>query len=236
MALPKINELPSYELVIPSTQQKIEYRPFLVKEQKILMMALETQDEKTILKSIVDTIKSCVTTKMDVQALATFDIEYLFTQIRAKSVGEKATVNLKCGKCEQDTQVEIPLDKVNINLTNVNKKIKLNDQYTIVMKYPNFKGILLAPEDKSGDSLTESILELVIMCMDKLQTEEEQIEFANETKQAINDFLESLNTQQFEKLVTFVNNLPKLTHKVNYTCEHCNEKNQIILSGIQDFF
>ena len=113
MALPKINELPSYELVIPSSQQKIEYRPFLVKEQKILMMALETQDEKAILKAIVDTIESCVTTKMDVQALATFDIEYLFTQIRAKSVGEKATVNLKCGKCEQDTQVEIPLDKVN---------------------------------------------------------------------------------------------------------------------------
>lgn len=236
MALPKINELPSYELVIPSTQQKIEYRPFLVKEQKILMMALETQDEKTILKSIVDTINSCVATKIDSSSLATFDIEYIFTQIRGKSVGEKAKVNLKCGKCEKDTEVEIPLDQIKIDLSNVDKKIKLNDQYTVVMKYPNFKGILLAPEDKSGDSLTEAILELTIMCMDKLQTEEEQIEFKDETKKSIHDFLESLNTEQFEKLVKFVNNLPKLTHKVNYTCEHCEKENQITLSGIQDFF
>lgn len=236
MALPKINELPSYELVIPSSQQKIEYRPFLVKEQKILMMALETQDEKAILKSIVDTIESCVTTELDVQALTTFDIEYLFTQIRAKSVGEQAKVNLKCGECEKDTEVEIPLDEVKINLTNIDKKIKLNDQYTVLMKYPNFKAILLAPEDKKGDSLTEAILDLVIMCMDKLQTEDEQIEFQNENNQSINDFLESLNTKQFEKLVHFANNLPKLTHKVNYTCEHCKKENQITLSGIQDFF
>ena len=127
MALPKINELPSYELVIPSTQQKIEYRPFLVKEQKILMMALETQDEKTILKSIVDTINSCVATKIDSSSLATFDIEYIFTQIRGKSVGEKAKVNLKCGKCEKDTEVEIPLDQIKIDLSNVDKKIKLNE-------------------------------------------------------------------------------------------------------------
>lgn len=236
MALPKINELPSYELVIPSTQQKIEYRPFLVKEQKILMMALETQDEKAILKSIVDTIDSCLTTKIDTSTLATFDIEYIFTQIRGKSVGEKAKVNLKCGSCDQDTEVEIPLDQIKIDLSNIDKKIKLNDQYTIIMKYPNFKGILLAPEDKTGDSLTEAILELVIMCMDKLQTEEEQIEFKDETKQSINQFLESLNTEQFEKLVKFVNNLPKLTHKVNYTCEHCKKENEITLSGIQDFF
>lgn len=236
MALPKINELPSYELVVPSTKQKVNYRPFLVKEQKILMMALETQDEKAILKAIVDTIESCVTDHIDTNSLATFDIEYIFTQIRGKSVGETATVNLKCVKCEQDTEVTIPLDEVKIDLGKNNNKIQLNDQYTVIMKYPNYQAILLAPEDKMGDSLTEAILELVVMCMDKLQTEEDQVAFADETRESIVEFLESLNTAQFEKLVNFVNNLPKLTHKVDYKCDHCQHENKIVLQGIQDFF
>lgn len=236
MALPKINELPSYELVVPSTNQKVNYRPFLVKEQKILMMALETQDEKAILKAIVDTIQSCVTDPLDTNNLATFDIEYIFTQIRGKSVGEKATVNLKCLKCEENTEVSIPLDKIKIDLGKVNNKIKLNDQYTVVMKYPNYQAILLAPEDKMGDSLTEAILEMVVMCMDKLQTEDDQVAFADETRESIIEFLESLNTAQFEKLVNFVNNLPKLTHNVDYKCDHCNHENKIVLQGIQDFF
>jgi len=235
MALPKINDTPSYELTIPSTKQQIHYRPFLVKEQKILLMALETQDEKQILKAIVDTIVSCCEQPIDTRSLATFDIEYIFTQIRGKSVGETANVMMKCVKCEGETEVQIPLDDIKID-TSFNNKIKLNDQYTLQMKFPTYEAILLAPEDKEGDSLAEAIYEMVIMCLDKLLTEEEAISFADESRADVEKFLESLNPEQFEKLIQFANNLPKLTHDVKYTCQECGHKNTGRLQGISDFF
>ena len=235
MALPKINEFPSYELVIPSTKQPINFRPFLVKEQKILLMALETQDEKQILKAIVDTIEACATDPIDTGKLATFDVEYIFTQIRAKSVGETANIAISCSQCDGQTEVRVPLEDIKITL-NGDNMIKLNDHYTIQLKYPTYEGILLSPEGKEGDHLADAIYELVILCLDKLHTEDELISFSDESREGIEEFLDSLNTTQFDMIMKFVNNLPKLSHEIHFDCSNCGFPNKAKLQGIQDFF
>lgn len=236
MALPKLNDVPKYELVIPSTGKTVSFRPFLVKEQKVLLMALESQDEKQVLNAIVSTITSCLYDNIRFDSLTTFDIEYLFTQIRAKSVGEKSTVNLKCMECEELNEVIIPLDDIKVNMGNVDKIIKINDKFSIEMKYPKYSAILLAPEEKQGDSFTEAIYEMAVMCLGYLITEEERINFDDEPRESIDGFLENLTANQFEQIMEFVNNIPKLTHDVEYTCDKCNHDNKITLQGIQDFF
>ena len=236
MALPKINEFPSYELVIPSTKQPINFRPFLVKEQKILLMALETQDEKQILKAIVDTIESCAQNPIDIGKLATFDIEYLFTQIRAKSVGETANLMINCSKCEGQTEVSVPLDQIKVDVDVNSNMIKLNDHYTLQLKYPTYEGILLAPEGKEGDKLADAIYEMIVLCLDRLHTDEELISFSDESRESIDAFLDNLDTKQFDMIMKFVNSLPKLSHEIHFDCSSCGFPNKVRLQGIQDFF
>ena len=236
MALPKLNDVPNYELVIPSSGKKVSYRPFLVKEQKVLLMALESQDEKQILTAIVNTIKECIVDEININNLATFDLEYIFTQLRSKSAGETSKVNLLCQKCEEPTEVEIKLSEIEISLDNQNKEIQLTDQYTLIMKYPQYSAILLKVDSKVEETLTEAIFEMIIMCLDELRTDEEIIKFKDESKEEIEKFLEGLTSPQLEKLIGFVNNLPKLQHDIDFECASCNHKNKVTLEGIQDFF
>ena len=236
MALPKVNDVPKYELIIPSTQKQVMFRPYLVKEQKILLMAMESQDEKEILRSVIETIKACVYDDIKIENLATFDVEYIFTQIRSKSVGESTTLNLKCIKCEEGNEVVVPLNDIKIDIDKEKKLIKINDNYTLEMKYPKYSAILLAPEDKEGDSLTEALYETAIMCMGYLITEDEKINFDDETRESIDSFLGSLTASQFEKIMDFVLNLPKITYDLDYKCTSCEHENKITLQGIQDFF
>ena len=236
MALPKLNEHPNYELVIPSTGKTISYRPFLVKEQKVLLIALESQDEKQILKAIVNTIESCVTDKIKSESLTTFDIEYIFTQIRARSAGETTKVNLSCSACEEETTVVVNLDEVKIEIAGVNKSIQLSDKFTLIMKYPQYSAILLQPNPDEEETLTDSIFEMIIMCLDELRTEEDIIRFNDETRDEIENFLEGLNTQQLDDIMKFVNNIPRLEHDINFTCSSCKHESTITLQGIQDFF
>lgn len=236
MALPKLNELPSYDLVIPSTGKSVSYRPFLVKEQKVLLMALETQDEKQILKSITDTIEACVFDKIDIHKLATFDVEYIFTQIRSKSVGESSTVNLSCEECAEPNEVVIDLNNISIDLDSTSKVIELNERYTLIMKYPNYSSAAANANIEEENTLTEVIFETIIMCMDELRTEDEIIKMKDEPRKEVEAFLDGLNSIQLESIMNFINNLPRLEHTVEYKCESCEHDNRVTLQGIQDFF
>lgn len=234
MALPKINDVPKYTLTVPSTKKKITYRPFFVKEQKVLLIALESQDEDQILKATTDMIASCVEDNINVTKLPTFDVEYIFTKIRSKSVGETSKVNIACSSCNEYNEVEINLEDIKIDIPSKNNEIKLNDNYTLVMKYPSYTDITKT-KLKRG-TITSTVYESVIMSLDKLKTQDEILSFSDETEADINEFLESLTTDQFQQLVKFVNNTPQLKHEVKFTCTECKKDNKKTLTGLQDFF
>ena len=236
MALPKINDVPKYELVIPSTKQSVKFRPFLVKEQKVLLMAMESQDQKQVVNAITDTIKVCLLSDTDFNRLTSFDVEYLFTQIRAKSVGERSNISLICEECEKSTEVVVDLEKIVVNVPKTATSVKLNDQYNLKLRYPTYNTMLQNETISQTESATEVIYQQIIACLDSLQSEEVNIKFDDEPRDEVTIFLEGLTSQQFDQLVTFVQNIPKLTHKIDFECKHCKHPNTVTLEGIQDFF
>jgi hypothetical protein len=235
MALPIVNEVPKYPLIIPSTKQEIRYRPFLVKEQKILLIALESQDNKQILSSIVDTLSSCIDEDIDLSRLTTFDVEYMFTRIRSKSVGETSKIVIKCSECEADNEHVILLDEIKIEVPDKIKKIKLNDQYTLKLKYPMYSHMTKGDLSENA-SASETLYFLTLGCLDSLQSQDENFSFKDETQKDTEDFLDSLTTDQFNEIMEFVNNVPSLTHEVTFDCASCNHNNTYTLRGINDFF
>ena len=235
MPLPIVNEVPRYTLTVPSTKKELRYRPFLVKEQKVLLIALESQDNKQILSSIVDTISSCIEEDLDKSSLTTFDVEYMFTRIRAKSVGETSKIIVKCSECEADNDHEIQLDQINVDVPDKIEKIQLNDQYTLKLKYPMYSHMTKA-DLSEGASSAETLYYLTIGCLDSLQSEEENFSFKDETKKDTEDFLDSLTSEQFSEIMEFVNTVPSLTHDIEFTCTTCNKDNTYTLRGINDFF
>ncbi len=236
MALPRINALPKYKIEIPSTKEQYDYRPFLTKEQKVLLIALETQDEKQILTAITNTIEACVD-NIDMNKLTTFDVEYIFTQIRSKSVGEKSHIGIKCSNCEETNEVTINVEEIKIKVPDKkNSDIRLNDEYTLTMKFPNYIHMLNNDRLKNSKSATGMLIELIIGCLDSLKSEEENIKFKDEPIEEVEAFVDSLTSEQFNSIMEFVNNIPKLKHKVDFVCESCETKNSHELVGINDFF
>lgn len=235
MALPKLNDVPKYELVIPSTKKHITYRPFLVKEQKVLLIALESQDDKQILNAIVDVIDACLYDKLNIRSLATFDLEYIFTQIRAKSVGETSTVNILCKSCEEPNPITIDLSKVEVENTVSEKLVKLNENYTLKLSVPKYEKVI-SRQIGNNNNIADTLYGTVMMCMDALLTEDEQLKFDDETTEEITSFLESLTSEQFQHILDFVNEMPQIKHDVDFKCESCGHDNQVTLKGLQDFF
>ena len=231
MALPRLNDVPKYTLKIPSTKKEITYRPFLVKEQKVLLMALESQDDKQILQAVLDTIEACVLDKINATNLALFDLEYVFLKIRSVSVGEGAEVTIKCQKCENPVKTKIDLNSITFDKMPENR-IKINDKYTIQMMYPTFNTTI---SGVSNSTLAEQVYIAALGCLDKLLTNDEVIDFKDETEEEKKAFLESLTALQFESIIEFVNNLPRLRKEVEYKCEECNTINKTTLEGLQDF-
>jgi len=235
MALPKLNEVPNYELVIPSTQEKVKFRPYLVKEEKVLMIAMESEDQVQILNAIADTIEACVEDNVKVQSLPTFDIEFMFLQIRSKSVGENITLNLKCEKCEEANEVIIPVDDIQVSLPDVSNVIELSKDISLEMKWPAFSSIL----DKNivdNESVTDQTFRLITKCIDSVLTEEERIVFKDESEQEQLAFIESLSSDQFSKIQNFLQAMPNLSHDVEFTCTSCTHENKLTLQGFNDFF
>jgi len=235
MALPKLNDKPKYELTIPSLQEKVRYRPYLVKEEKVLMMALESQDKASALHAVVDTITSCIDAEIDKSKLTLFDIEYMFIIIRSKSVGEVSDLGLKCSSCEKINDVSVKLDDIEIKKDKeVSKEIQLDENISLTMKYPNFNDVLKFEDNELTD--TERTFMLIGKCMESIETEEENILLKDVSDKEIDDFIESLNSQQFAKVREYVENMPRVEKEVKFICGGCEKENKIILSGIDDFF
>lgn len=239
MALPRLNEFPQYELVIPSTQQKAKYRPFLVKEQKVLMMALESQDQKQVLNAIMNCIDACVE-DITIKNLATFDVEYMFTQIRSKSVGESTTVTLPCKSCEERTPVKINLDEVKLSSGQIDlskKHIQLTPDIAVELKYPSYDEFLQSNSIIEGNTSSQLIYDMMASCIDAvIINDEDRIAIRDESAEEVENFINSLSGEQFEKIMEFVDSIPKISMDVEYNCESCNEPNKQKLEGLIDFF
>ena len=238
MPLPKIST-PTYELELPSTGETIQYRPFLVKEEKLLVIALESEDIKQITTAIKTVIKNCILTKnIKVESLPTFDIEYLFLNIRGKSVGEELEVNIICPD-DQTTQVPI---KINLDDIKVQKKeehsnrIKLDDSIMMEMKYPSLDQFIKNNFDFSNKNAMDQSFELIASCIDKIFTEEEAWTTSDVTKKEMNDFLESMNSSQFKDIEKFFETMPKLSHKIKVKNPVTEVESEVVLEGLASFF
>ena len=238
MPLPKIST-PTYELVLPSSNKKIRYRPFLVKEEKVLILAMESQDTSTVANAVKDVLASCILSRgIKVQKLSTFDIEYLFLNIRGKSVGEKIEVMVTCpddGKTQVPTSINIDEIKVIVDEKH-NKDIKLDDQYTLRMRYPSLDEFVKNNFATAADVSVDDTFDLISSCIDQVYSEEESWTAADCTKKELSQFVESLNSNQFKEIETFFETMPKLSHKVKVINPNTKKENEIVLEGLQNFF
>ena len=238
MPLPKI-ATPTYELVLPSTDQTIQFRPFLVKEEKLLVLALESEDNKQITTAIKSVLKNCVLTKgIKVEQLPTFDIEFLFLNIRGKSVGEDLDVNIICPDDEKtQVPVTIALDEIEVQKDeNHTNKIKVDESIMMEMKYPSLDQFIKNNFDfKEGSQLDQSF-DLIASCIDKIYTEDEVWAAADCTKKEMKDFLEQMNSSQFKEIESFFETMPKLSHSVSVTNPKTKVKSEVVLEGLASFF
>ena len=238
MPLPKI-ATPTYELVLPSTDQTIQFRPFLVKEEKLLVLALESEDNKQITTAIKSVLKNCVLTKgIKVEQLPTFDIEFLFLNIRGKSVGEELEVNIVCPD-DETTQVtvDINLDDIQVQKNEEhNKQIKLDENLMMEMKYPSLDQFIKNNFDFNEKNQMDQSFQLIATCIDKIYTEEEVWATADCTKKEVNDFLEQMNSGQFKLIETFFETMPKLSHTISVTNPKTKVENDVVLEGLASFF
>jgi hypothetical protein len=237
MPLPQIST-PTYELELPSTGKSIQYRPFLVREEKLLVLALESEDIKEITTAIKAVIKSCIQTKnIKVESLPTFDIEYLFLNIRGKSVGEDLEVNVIC---PDDGETTVP---VNINIDDIkvqkkknhSSKIKIDENIMMEMKYPSLDQFIKNNFDISGNNMDQSF-DLIAACVDKIYTEEEVWSASDVTKAEIVEFLDQMNSSQFKQIESFFETMPKLSHTVTVENPVTKVKSEVVLEGLSDFF
>jgi hypothetical protein len=239
MSLPKINT-PTYELVLPSTGKKIKYRPFLVREEKILILAMESEDMNEITNAIIQILSDCIITRdVKVESLATFDIEYLFLNVRAKSVGESVEVNITCPD-DGETQVEtsIDIDAIKIQKTRGHKNIiKLDNELSMKLKYPSLNQFIEnnfeVSEVKSDVSQS---LSMITSCVDMIYNQEESWEASDYSKKELEEFIEQLNTKQFKQIEKFFTTMPKLSHTLVVKNPSTGVESEVVLEGLASFF
>jgi len=237
MPLPKI-ATPTYELVLPSTKKTIKYRPFLVKEEKLLVLALETEDQKNITSAVKSVIKNCIQTRgIKVETLPTFDIEFLFLNIRGKSVGEEVDVNIIA---PDDGITEIPV-KIDIDKIKViespehNNQIKLNDELMMEMKYPSLEQFIKNNFDVNQSNFDQSF-DLIASCVNKIYSEDEVWSADDVTKKEVIEFLEGMNSIQFKDIEKFFETMPKLSHTIKVKNQNTGVESEVVLEGLSSFF
>ena len=238
MPLPKI-ATPTYELVLPSTEKTIQFRPFLVKEEKLLVLALESEDTKQITTAIKAVLKSCVLTKgVKVENLPTFDIEFLFLNIRGKSVGEELQVNIICPD-DEETQVTVDvfLDDIQVQKSEDHtNKIQLDENLMMEMKYPSLDQFIKNNFDFNEKNAMDQSFQLIATCIDKIYSEDEVWATADCTKKEVNDFLEQMNSGQFKEIEKFFETMPKLSHTIKVTNPKTKVESDVVLEGLASFF
>ena len=238
MPLPKI-ATPVYELELPSTGKTIEYRPFLVKEEKVLVIALESEDTKQITTAIKNVIKNCIKTKgIKVEELPTFDIEYLFLNIRGKSVGEEIEVNVTCpDDGETQVPVTINLDDIEVQKNDEHSnRIKVDDSIMMEMKYPSLDQFIKNNFDFNDKNAMDQSFELIATCIDKIFTEDEVWAVEDCSKKEIVDFLEQMNSSQFKEIEKFFETMPKLSHSITVNNPKTKTENVVVIEGLAGFF
>ena len=236
MALPKLG-YPTFELELPSTGKTIKYRPFLVKEEKVLLMALESKDEKQVINAVKDLIKNCVITRIKVESLPSFDLEYLFLKIRGASIGENITLTVTC-QDDNETKVE-----ANININDVeifkpeghDKKIMFDDKTGLVMKYPSMKEFV-DREFLQKEMKTDEVYGFIADSIDQIFDDEEVYDSSTTTKKEFRTFVDSLTTKQFEKIQKFYETSPKLSHTFKVVNPKTGKESSYTIEGLQSFF
>lgn len=234
MALP-ILESPKYDISLPSTGKVIQYRPFLVKEEKIMLMAQESGSSREMLSAMKDVVKACTFNKVVPNDLTSFDLEFLFLKLRTKSVGETSNIKIECSKCKEFTDVELNLDEIKSPKVNDHdNKLMLNDTVGIMMRYIRVRDLAQMTDEKStsADTISTTIIASIQSIFDEngvYQTDES-------TKAELLSFVNSLNRAQVKEIEKFIATTPKVESVVKFECEHCKEKNETTLSGVQSFF
>jgi ribosomal protein L44E len=230
MPLPVL-ETPTYNLVVPSTKKKLKYRPFLVKEEKILLIAQESESENQILQAVKDIIESCTFSKIDVNKIPMYDLEYIFLKIRSKSVGEVISFQLKCEECGEYNKVELNLEDVEVQFPDeqIDPNIELTDSVGITLKPINLSDIT---KSKGKDAISEALMSSI----DSIYDSDNVYSASTCSKKELDTFVDSLTHQHLEKIQKYLLNQPTLKHTIEYTCEKCGHKNSYELSGLQSFF
>ena len=236
MALPKLTT-PTYELEVPSTDEKIKYRPFLVREEKILLIALESEESTDILNAVKDIVAECTFNKLKIGDMPMFDIEYIFLNIRAKSVGEVSQLKLKCPDDDETfAEVEVDLSKVSVQVDKGhNPKIELTKDMGLIMKYPSIDSF-------AGSGITnittDNMLDVIGSCILQIYDKkgEEVFEAKDQTAKELNNFIEQLSSTQFKDIQKFFDTMPKLQHVVTVKNPKTKVENEVLLSGLNDFF
>ena len=239
MPLPTIST-PTYELVLPSSGKKIKYRPFLVKEEKILIMALESEDTKQITTAIKTVLSQCILSRgIKIDKLSTFDIEYLFLNVRAKSVGETVEVNVTCpddGKTQVQMEIDIDAIKVQKDPKHTNI-IKLDDSLSVQMNYPSLNQFIETNFDTGAKtSQVDQSLEVIMACIQQIYNEEESWDASEYSKKELKEFVESINSKQFKQIESFFETMPKLSHKVKVTNPETKVQSDVVIEGLASFF
>ena len=236
MALPKLTT-PTYELEIPSTDEKIKYRPFLVKEEKILMMALESKSEKDITQAVKDIVSECTFNKVNIDNMPMFDVEYIFLQVRSKSVGEVSKLKLLCPddkKTYADVEVDLNEVKVQVGEDHTNK-IDLGNGMGIIMQYPSIDSF---KDSGIRDINASNMLEVISTCILQIYEEEGKKVYnsKDQTSKELTDFIEQLNTKQFKDVQKFFETMPKLKHEITIKNPKTKKESKVTLTGLNDFF
>lgn len=238
MALPQVNAS-KYEATIPSTGQVIEFRPFLVKEEKLLMVALESKDDKLIVRTMKDVLSSCIYSDVDINTLTTFDLEELFLRLRAKSVGEKVELKLKCEECDYENPQVVDLDELGVKINEErNNVVMINDEVGIEFKYPSLTDLEGLNVVKEGDTKGQlkAMTQLIIKSIKSIFDNDNVYPAVDQTDEELENFIDALNSSQFKEISEWLGDIPSLVHNIEYSCNKCGHENSLELRGLQSFF
>ena len=236
MALPRI-DVPIYEMVIPSTDEKIKYRPFLIKEEKILLIAMESGENEDIIQAVKQIVSECIFNKVELGGMPMFDIEYMFLQIRSKSVGEVSKLKVLC-QDDKKTYATVKVDLTEIEVQvddNHTNKIELSDEMGVIMKYPSIDSFSTAG---IAEITASNMLDVIVACISQIYDKkgEEVFDAKDSTKAELIEFVEQLNTKQFQDIQKFFDTMPKLRHEITVVNPKTKKESKIVLSGLADFF
>jgi len=238
MALPRVNETLNFSMTIPSLGTKVKYRPYLVKEEKILLQAHESGDQDACLRAMCDTVAACLdeNAKVDVPNLATFDIEYMYTQIRAKSVGETSNILISCKSCEEQNEYSVDLEALKVEVPKGgNSIVSITDTISVEMRYPSYAS-MIGGEILEANKDMGAALKLIANCIVAVLQPEDRTDAADVPQEELLEFLSSMTGSQLAMLTEFLGEMPALKHQAKFNCKKCGTENELELKGLSDFF